>query len=160
MMHRRDPPHALINLVRDIIKLWSNDGNQCLTKAKRKMESKRFKVGACANSSGDGVSYPRAPWTGSKADLKFVDQILPLYVRLPKGIGGKRMPHYITGTITIEDAMLFLAGLGKYMLSFLQTIQKPQRTAFNLLFDAVPFALRPVCFFCRLFNILFRSFLN
>ena len=69
---------------------------------------------------------------------RFVDEVLPRYVRLPLAMGGGRMKQYFKDkALNFHDAHNFFSGLGLYILSFLLSLKPEQREASKAFLDAV-----------------------
>ena len=152
MMNFRDTDHMLLNRMRQIIGLWAGTDNLNITPQKMQLEISlgrfsRYNVQTSTNRDGKEVKkWPRPPWKASKKDIRFVDSVLPSFVRLPNSMRNGKMPAYFSDTLTIEDAVLFFSGLGKLILGLLTSIKRPQRMAFDALLTATEHLLMPVHF--------------
>ena len=102
------------------------------------MSLERFHRYAPRTTVVDGKSttkLPKQPWRAKKSEIRFVDEVLPRYVRLPNSIKNGKIASYFTDTLTFADAVMFFSGFGKIILSLLPSIGAAQREALSELID-------------------------
>ena len=114
MMNFRDTDHMLLNRMRLIISLLQGDNNFQMNPEKMRFEVSlgRFHRYAPRTTVVDGKSttkLPKQPWRAKKSEIRFVDEVLPRYVRLPDSIKNGKIASYFTDTLTctFADAVIF-----------------------------------------------------
>jgi hypothetical protein len=149
----------MLNLMRDIIKLIANTGSMKMTPAKMWFENKygrftdyaptRLKQSKARNKSEEKkeqkweVSQP--PWAADRAEIDFVDKILPSLVRLPKSVSnGGKFPHFFSDTLTFAHTQLFFSGIGDVIIRLLPSIEDDQRQTYLALIRGVAPVYYPV----------------
>ena len=152
MFNLRDSDHMLLNRVRCIISTLKGTGSMGMKpdRAIFEMSLGRFpELASVTHVNNDGkeiTTWPRPSWQARPEEIKFIDSVLPNYVRLPQVFFDGKFPRFFTDTLTIGHANLFFSGFGQIIVYLCPSIGESQKKALIALIDATAHVLMPVFF--------------
>ena len=129
MFNLRDTDHMNVNRVRGIINALKGEGNMKMTPQRMKFELSLGRFEAYApethlDAKGKEITtWPEPPWKATKAEIQFIDEALPNFVRLPQVI-------YTVSMYTLQlSCILFTSGVYYIIMYYDLVMYSPSSVA-------------------------------